>query len=256
MNEKTRVLLADAADEFRRMAAEMIEQEEDMVVVGQTGDGEELLRLVRTLRPQVLVMDLVLSGLDGLGVLAQLGPERPRVLVLSAFARSVFNDRLPELGVDYFMLKPCRLTALVERIRQLAQAAEGGEPRDTREEPARQRLEREITAIIHEIGVPAHIKGYQYLREAISLAVEDMEVINAVTKVLYPAVAKKFGTTASRVERAIRHAIEVAWDRGDLETLQKYFGYTVSNAKGKPTNSEFIAMIADRISLDPDRRAG
>ena len=233
MNEKTRVLLADAADEFRHMAAEMIQQEADMEVVGQTGDGEELLRMVRSLRPQVLVMDLVLS----------------------AFARSVFNDRLPELGVDYFMLKPCRLTALVERIRQLAQT-EGSEVRNNREEPTRQRLEREITAIIHEIGVPAHIKGYQYLREAIGLAVEDMEVINAVTKVLYPAVAKKFGTTASRVERAIRHAIEVAWDRGDLETLQKYFGYTVSNAKGKPTNSEFIAMIADRISLDPDRRAG
>ena len=252
MNEKTRVLLADAADEFRHMAAEMIQQEADMEVVGQTGDGEELLRMVRSLRPQVLVMDLVLSGL---GALAQLGQERPRVLVLSAFARSVFNDRLPELGVDYFMLKPCRLTALVERIRQLAQT-EGSEVRNNREEPTRQRLEREITAIIHEIGVPAHIKGYQYLREAIGLAVEDMEVINAVTKVLYPAVAKKFGTTASRVERAIRHAIEVAWDRGDLETLQKYFGYTVSNAKGKPTNSEFIAMIADRISLDPDRRAG
>ena len=249
MNEKTRVLLADAADEFRHMAAEMIQQEADMEVVGQTGDGEELLRMVRSLRPQVLVMDLVLSGL------AQLGQERPRVLVLSAFARLVFNDRLPELGVDYFMLKPCRLTALVERIRQLAQT-EGSEVRNSREEPTRQRLEREITAIIHEIGVPAHIKGYQYLREAIGLAVEDMEVINAVTKVLYPAVAKKFGTTASRVERAIRHAIEVAWDRGDLETLQKYFGYTVSNAKGKPTNSEFIAMIADRISLDPDRRAG
>ena len=255
MNEKTRVLLADAADEFRHMAAEMIQQEADMEVVGQTGDGEELLRMVRSLRPQVLVMDLVLSGLDGLGALAQLGQERPRVLVLSAFARSVLNDRLPELGVDYFMLKPCRLTALVERIRQLAQT-EGSEVRNNREEPTRQRLEREITAIIHEIGVPAHIKGYQYLREAIGLAVEDMEVINAVTKVLYPAVAKKFGTTASRVERAIRHAIEVAWDRGDLETLQKYFGYTVSNAKGKPTNSEFIAMIADRISLDPDRRAG
>ena len=253
MNEKTRVLLADAADDFRRMAAEMIGQEEDMAVVGQTGDGEELLRLVRTLRPQVVVMDLVLSGLDGLGVLAQLGPERPRVLVLSAFARSVFNDRLPELGVDYFMLKPCRLTALVERIRQLAQV-QGSDQRDGREEPARQRLEREITAIIHEIGVPAHIKGYQYLREAISLAVEDMEVINAVTKVLYPAVAKKFGTTASRVERAIRHAIEVAWDRGDLETLQKYFGYTVSNAKGKPTNSEFIAMIADRLQLQQKER--
>jgi two-component system response regulator (stage 0 sporulation protein A) len=111
-------------------------------------------------------------------------------------------------------------------------------------------LEQQITDIIHDIGVPAHIKGYQYLREAITLTVTDMDMINAVTKVLYPAVAKSFGTTASRVERAIRHAIEVAWDRGDLETLQRYFGYTVSNAKGKPTNSEFIAMIADRISLE------
>ena len=116
-------------------------------------------------------------------------------------------------------------------------------------------LERQVPAIIHEVGVPAHIKGYQYLREAIMIAVEDMDVINAVTKVLYPEVAKTFGTTASRVERAIRHAIEVAWDRGDLETLQKYFGYTVSNAKGKPTNSEFIAMIADRLQLERRNRA-
>ena len=254
MNEKTRVLLADAADEFRRMAAEMIEQEEDMVVAGQTGDGEELLRLVRTLRPQVLVMDLVLSGLDGLGVLAQLGPERPRVLVLSAFARSVFNDRLPELGVDYFMLKPCRLTALVERIRQLAQAAEGGEPRDTREEPARQRLEREVTAIIHEIGVPAHIKGYQYLRDAILMSVKDMDMLNSITKILYPTIAKMHQTTPSRVERAIRHAIEVAWSRGKMDTIDELFGYTGSNGKGKPTNSEFIALIADRIRLEYKNR--
>jgi len=255
MNEKIRVLLADAAEDFRGMTAELLGQEEDIEIVGQTGDGEELLRMVRALRPQVLVMDLVLSGLDGLAVLEAMGADRPRVLVLSAFARSAFGDRLPGLGVDYFMLKPCRMSALADRVRQLSRAAsEEGAP--AREEPERQRLERQITAIIHEIGVPAHIKGYQYLREAIGLAVEDMEVINAVTKVLYPAVAKKFGTTASRVERAIRHAIEVAWDRGDLETLQKYFGYTVSNAKGKPTNSEFIAMIADRISLDPDRKAG
>ena len=255
MNEKTRIVLADAAEDFRHMLADMFAQETDFAVVGQTGDGEELLELVRTLRPQVVVMDLVLSGLDGLGVLEQLDGDRPRILVLSAFVGAAFGEQLPDLGVDYFMLKPCRLSALADRARQLARMAD--EPSaDPREEPARQRLERQITAIIHEIGVPAHIKGYQYLREAISLAVEDMDVINAVTKVLYPAVARKFGTTASRVERAIRHAIEVAWDRGDLETLQKYFGYTVSNVKGKPTNSEFIAMIADRISLDPGLRAG
>lgn len=146
------------------------------------------------------------------------------------------------------MMKPCKLSAVIERVRQLGGAVSQEE--DNRS-PAgmHQSLESSVTSIIHEIGVPAHIKGYQYLREAIVMTVENMEVINAVTKVLYPEVAKRFNTTASRVERAIRHAIEVAWDRGDLETLQKYFGYTVSNAKGKPTNSEFIAMIADRLQL-------
>ena len=153
------------------------------------------------------------------------------------------------------MMKPCRIASVVERVRLLAAQhwSEGGE-NPAGPATARQTLEANVTAIIHEIGVPAHIKGYQYLREAIIMTVEDMDVINAVTKVLYPEVARKFGTTASRVERAIRHAIEVAWDRGDLETLQKYFGYTVSNAKGKPTNSELIAMIADRLVLQ--RRQG
>jgi len=145
-------------------------------------------------------------------------------------------------------MKPCKTSSVLECIRRLTdQIPADGE--DIREGTRGQSLESTVTAIIHEIGVPAHIKGYQYLREAIIIAVEDMDVINAVTKILYPEVAKRFGTTASRVERAIRHAIEVAWDRGDLETLQKYFGYTVSNAKGKPTNSEFIAMIADRLQL-------
>ena len=145
------------------------------------------------------------------------------------------------------MMKPCKLSTVIERIRQMAAGSfQGdGEGESARNGSREVSLESTVTAIIHEIGVPAHIKGYQYLREAILIAVADMEVINAVTKILYPEVAKRFGTTASRVERAIRHAIEVAWDRGDLETLQKYFGYTVSNAKGKPTNSEFIAMIAD-----------
>ena len=150
------------------------------------------------------------------------------------------------------MLKPCDMTALVERLEEIR----GGEslryPEKRR--PDKNSIESMVTNIIHEIGVPAHIKGYQYLREAIIMTVEDMDVINAVTKILYPEVARKFGTTASRVERAIRHAIEVAWDRGDLDTLQKYFGFTVSNSKGKPTNSEFIAMIADRLVLQ--RRQG
>ena len=255
MSELKKIVLADASEEFRRMLADMMENEPDLSVVGQTGSGEELLELIARHRPDVVVMDLMLTGMDGLEVLErlELGSSRPRVLVLSAFSTPNLAEQISQCGGDYCMLKPCRMQTVIERTRRLTAAPS---LEDVREESRARDLERQVTGIIHEIGVPAHIKGYQYLREAITLTVADMEVINAVTKVLYPAVAKKFGTTASRVERAIRHAIEVAWDRGDLETLQKYFGYTVSNAKGKPTNSEFIAMIADRISLDDDRRAG
>ena len=252
MDLKKRVVIADASEEFRQMLSDMIESEADLMLVGQTGDGEELLKLIDRTRPDVVVMELLLTGMDGLEVMEKMGENRPKVLVLSAFANSNLAEEVSSRGGAYCMLKPCRLSTVIERVRQLATAQSGQEE----QEDSARALERRVTAIIHEIGVPAHIKGYQYLREAIALVVEDMDTINAVTKVLYPAVAKKFGTTASRVERAIRHAIEVAWDRGDLETLQKYFGYTVSNAKGKPTNSEFIAMISDRISLEREIKIG
>ena len=253
--EKKKVLIADASEEFRMLLMETIQKESDMEVVGETGDGREAVRLARECGADVVVMDMVLSQMDGLEVLRELSALtcRPKTLVVSAFARGNTADLAAGEGADYCLMKPCRTATVVERIRQMTgqgRTAEG-EDRDSGRE---QSLESIVTAIIHEIGVPAHIKGYQYLREAIIIAVEDMEVINAVTKVLYPEVAKRFGTTASRVERAIRHAIEVAWDRGDLETLQKYFGYTVSNAKGKPTNSEFIAMIADRLQLQRKER--
>ena len=255
MSDKRKIVLADASEEFRRMLADLMDREPDLSVVGQTGNGEELLELISRHRPDVVVMDVVLAGLDGTEVLAALGENRPRILVVTAFLGPDLSQELSACGVNYCMIKPCRLQSVIERARKLATTADPDEVEAVEEESKARDLERQITAIIHEIGVPAHIKGYQYLREAISLSVADMEVINAVTKVLYPAVAKKFGTTASRVERAIRHAIEVAWDRGDLETLQKYFGYTVSNAKGKPTNREFIAMIADRISLGDGTQA-
>ena len=255
MNHKFTVLLADAMEDFRVTLAAAINNEEDMEVVYQTASGEEALRQVLRLTPDLLVTDLPLSEMDGVALLEQL-PElgRPAVLILSGYAESSILSVLDSLTTarDYRMLKPVRPQVVIQRLRQLAnRPALGAEPRET---SAGRSLETMVTSIIHDIGVPAHIKGYQYLREAIIMTVEDMEVINAVTKILYPEVAKKFGTTASRVERAIRHAIEVAWDRGDLETLQKYFGYTVSNAKGKPTNSEFIAMIADRLVLQ--RREG
>ena len=249
MESKKKVLIADASEGFRRLLAETMVKETDLEIVGETGDGQEALRLAKASAPDVVVMDMVLSQMDGLELLRELSrlEPRPRALVLSVFARGDTAELAAAEGADYCMMKPCKTTTVVERIRQITGQlpGEGGGP-----DAAEQSLEGTVTAIIHEIGVPAHIKGYQYLREAIIIAVKDMEVINAVTKILYPEVAKRFGTTASRVERAIRHAIEVAWDRGDLETLQKYFGYTVSNVKGKPTNSEFIAMIADRLQLE------
>lgn len=248
MEQDIVILLGDTGRDFQAALAEAIRQEPDLRLAGATGDGEELLRLIQTERPDVVVMDLVLMNLDGPEVLSRISAMEhpPYVLVVSGFLHEGLVQEVASLGADYMMLKPCRPSALLERCRQLAA---GVEPQTAVGAGRDESLELRVTSIIHEIGVPAHIKGYQYLREAIRLAVEDMEVINAVTKVLYPTVARKFGTTPSRVERAIRHAIEVAWDRGDLETLQKYFGYTVSNAKGKPTNSEFIAMIADRLQL-------
>ncbi len=248
MEQEMVIVVGDASQDFQSALTEAVRREPGMRLAGATGDGQELLELVRAQRPDAVVMDLVLTGMDGLEVLAQLQqlPQRPQILVASAFLHEGLVSQVRGSGAAYLMPKPCRVTTLLERVRQLVA---GASPLDLVPSPGAESLELRVTSIIHEIGVPAHIKGYQYLREAIRLAVEDMEVINAVTKVLYPTVAKTFGTTPSRVERAIRHAIEVAWDRGDLETLQKYFGYTVSNAKGKPTNSEFIAMIADRLQL-------
>ncbi len=257
METKSRVLIADSGEDFRYLMAETIASEEDMAIVGTAGDGIETLALIEQKHPNVIVMDLVLTKLDGLGVLQKLSQmninQRPAVIIVSGFFNEHVVQEAAELGAYYFMPKPCDVPALLARIRQVCSAsrAAAGSTRQQGVDMYRreENLEAVVTEVIHEIGVPAHIKGYQYLREAILLTINDMDIINSVTKVLYPTVAKRFGTTPSRVERAIRHAIEVAWDRGDIETLQKFFGYTVSNVKGKPTNSEFIAMIADCLSL-------
>ena len=249
METKIKLLIADPNEDFRMLLKRTLEAEGDMEVVASAADGAEALELLGRHRPDVLLMDLVLPKIDGMELLRRIGAAglTPVTLVVSAFYNEKMISESASLGAYYFIPKPCDVAALAERIRQSVA------PQTRREIVAGARpeaeLEATVTDIIHEIGVPAHIKGYQYLREAIILTIHDMDIINAVTKVLYPSVAKKFGTTPSRVERAIRHAIEVAWDRGDLETLQKFFGYTVSNIKGKPTNSEFIAMIADCLSL-------
>lgn len=258
METRTRILIVDVNPDFCKLLTDLIAEESDLEVVGTTDNGIEALSMLSKLKPSLLITDLVLPKLDGLELLRRI-PESgaaPHIIVLSGFVNHNVVAECSSLGVDYFMSKPCDITALLSNIRQLiksvpAPASPAGidcrSITDSKRKEAE--LEASVTEIIHEIGVPAHIKGYQYLREAIIRTINDMDMINAVTKVLYPEVAKKFNTTPSRVERAIRHAIEVAWDRGDIETLQKFFGYTVSNIKGKPTNSEFIAMIADCLSL-------
>ena len=249
MEHATTVFIADSAEDFSAGLTAALQRAGGFQVVGTASDGEQAVRMVTQLKPDILVLDLMLSKLDGISVLKNLAGTdcRPAVLATSCFVSQYVSSAIGGLGVRYIMLKPCDMTALVERLEEIR----GGE--SLRMNPVRRldktSIESMVTGIIHEIGVPAHIKGYQYLREAIIIAVNDMDVINAITKVLYPQVAKTFQTTPSRVERAIRHAIEVAWDRGDLDTLQRFFGYTVSNTKGKPTNSEFIALIADKLQL-------
>ena len=248
MEQTTSILIADNSEEFCSSLCNALQRAGGFQVLGTATDGEQAIRQVLDKKPDVLVLDLMLSKQDGISVLKAISgmEHRPATLATSGFVTDYVANASANLGVRYLMLKPCDMTALVERLEEIR----GGESLRT---PARRTdktsIETMVTSIIHEIGVPAHIKGYQYLREAIIIAVNDMDVINAITKVLYPQVAKTFGTTPSRVERAIRHAIEVAWDRGGLAVLQKFFGYTVSNIKGKPTNSEFIAMIADCLSL-------
>ena len=256
MEKTVKLLLADAGEDFRLLCKEALREEEGIELLGLAGDGETLLRLIEEKQPDVVLMDMILPKVDGYGVLRSLSRRegyRPAVIVLSAFANDrVINDAA-SLGAYYFISKPCDFEEIFDRVRAVGRSSEASRgvvslPAEQREKPEK-RIDTLVTEIIHEIGIPAHIKGYQYIREAIVEVVADMGLINAVTKALYPQVAKKYNTTPSRVERAIRHAIEVAWDRGDIEVLQRYFGYTVSGVKGKPTNSEFIALIADKLQL-------
>lgn len=249
METITTVIIADSTEEFCSSLTAALQHAEGFQILGTANDGEQAIRMVMERKPDVLVLDMMLAKRDGISVLKAISSmdQRPITLATSGFVTDYVASAASNLGVRYLMLKPCDMAALVERLEEIR----GGESqrKNLIQRNDKASIEAMVTNIIHEIGVPAHIKGYQYLREAIIIAVNDMDVINAITKVLYPQVAKTFSTTPSRVERAIRHAIEVAWDRGDLDTLQRFFGYTVSNTKGKPTNSEFIALIADKLQL-------
>lgn len=249
MENRVKILIADGNEEFCGHLKRALEQSGGYEVVGIAGDGEQALALLSAQEPDVLVLDLLLAKIDGVSILKQAHnmDKAPVALVLSGFMTEFVGSLAVSLGVQYFMAKPCDFELVAERIREIV--AVDRQSKSAAQKKGEVNIEAMVTSIIHEIGVPAHIKGYHYVRESIMLAVQTPEIINSVTKLLYPTVAKKFGTTASRVERAIRHAIEVAWDRGDVDTLNSYFGYTIHNGRGKPTNSEFVAMIADKLRL-------
>lgn len=252
MEKKLKVLIADDTTGFGQNCANVLKTY-GMDVFLCAKDGIEVLEVIKSQHPDVVLADVFMPGLDVLGVLRGLESmdkkNRPMVMAMSSYDNARLEIETLSAGASYYFLKPFDMNVLAERIIQLS--GWKNEPveltaKATSSEPD---LELMVTEIIHQIGVPAHIKGYHYLREAIMLAVKDSEIINSVTKMLYPTVAKMHDTTSSRVERAIRHAIEVAWDRGDVDVLNSYFGYTIHNGRGKPTNSEFIAMIADKLRL-------
>ena len=251
------VLIADDNKEYAEKLGRNLGTDFKINVCGIATDGFQVIEMVDILKPDVLILDVVLSSLDGVGVLERLSlkkmEKRPKIIVSSSIRQDRLAQSCMNLGADYFMIKPVNFESLIGAVKRSCGEVSfgGGSYSNSGLSSSKPFMDTEtmVTEIIHEIGIPAHIKGYQYLRYSIMLVIDNLDVINSITKKLYPTVASHFGTTASRVERAIRHAIEVAWDRGDTDVLNSIFGYTVANTKGKPTNSEFIAMIADKLRL-------
>lgn len=248
MSNNLKVLLTGEGSEFGKNCANVLRTYGCDVILVQK-DGKALLSRIESTGADVVVMDAFMSNIDALGVINQLNEKetKPLLMVMSSADNQRFEQEILSAGADYYFLKPFDVQMLAQRINQLTgwSKSQG----DVSKLQETNDLQMTVSEIMHQIGVPAHIKGYQYLREAIVLSINDREMMSSVTKVLYPTVAKMYSTTSSRVERAIRHAIEVAWDRGDVDVLSSYFGYTIQNTRGKPTNSEFIAMISDKLRL-------
>ncbi len=268
MKEKIKILIADDNVEFALTLNSYLEKDEEIEVVGIAKDGNEAYDMILEREPDVALLDVIMPHLDGLGVLERLNSNTvskvPLCIMLSAVGQDKITQKAIGLGAEYYIVKPFDIGLLMKRIKDFRYYTPGSikssfssreikqqyieiSPENKKDEG---NLEALVTNVIHEVGVPAHIKGYQYLREAIMMVVNDIDIINQITKQLYPDIADKYHTTPSRVERAIRHAIEVAWGRGEQATVENIFGYTVSASKGKPTNSEFIAMIADKLRLE------
>lgn len=272
MKDKITILIADDNPDFARTLTSYIEDDEELEVIAIARDGKQAVEMILNTEPDIALLDVIMPHLDGIGVLEKINEanmkKRPMCIMLSAVGQDKITQRALELGAEYYAIKPVDIQMLLGRVKDI-KSFEPSKLKNTNavnyasrelrnpyieispeKKKDQENLEALVTNIIHEVGVPAHIKGYQYLREAIMMVVNNIDIINQITKQLYPDIAIKYHTTPSRVERAIRHAIEVAWTRGQTETVDSIFGYTISAAKGKPTNSEFIAMIADKLRLE------
>ena len=269
--ENVNVVIVDDNPMILNTLDEVISSEAGLSVIGRADKGKDAIDMIKDTQPDVVLLDLVMPQMDGITVVENIKKKtsmlkNPAFIILSAVGGEQMTEEAFQAGANYFLMKPFDKDILVNKIRRIGKrpvrpvpgkvleaplkAATPEEAAMNREEYMKEHLETDITKMLHELGIPAHIKGYQYLRDAISMVVRDREMMEAVTKILYPEIAKKNYTSSSRVERAIRHAIEVAWGRGSLEVIDELFGYTISTGKGKPTNSEFIALIADKICLD------
>lgn len=269
--ENVNVVIVDDNPMILNTLDEVISSEAGLSVIGRADNGKDAIDMIKDTQPDVVLLDLVMPQMDGITVVENIKKKtsmlkNPAFIILSAVGGEQMTEEAFQAGANYFLMKPFDKDILVNKIRRIGKrpvrpvpgkvleaplkAATPEEAAMNREEYMKEHLETDITKMLHELGIPAHIKGYQHLRDAISMVVRDREMMEAVTKILYPEIAKKNYTSSSRVERAIRHAIEVAWGRGSLEVIDELFGYTISTGKGKPTNSEFIALIADKICLD------
>lgn len=257
---RIKLVIADDNREFVTFLKEYFSEQEEFEIIGVAYNGLEVLQLLEDSEPDVLLLDIIMPHLDGLGVLEKLQEterlNHVKVIMLTGFGHEEITRKAVELGATYYILKPFDIDILANRILQLVESPSSAKPQaapgtfKTAKKAVVDNLDSRITGVIHEIGVPAHIKGYLYLREAITMVYHNLELLGSITKILYPEIAKKYNTTPSRVERAIRHAIEVAWNRGNIESINRLFSNTVNSTKAKPTNSEFIAMVADKLRLE------
>lgn len=258
------VAIGDDNERILGALSDLVNSDKDLTLVGQAGNGEEMYQIIKNKEPDVVLLDLIMPKMDGFRVMEEVSNNQsikntPKFIIITAIGQEKITEEAFRKGASYYIMKPYDNETVLNQIKSMRQDTRPDKEKvihatvnckNVREE----NLESRVTNMIHEIGIPAHIKGYHYLRDSIMMAVNDMDVLNAITKILYPTVAKKHHTTSSRVERAIRHAIEVAWSRGKIEVLDRLFGYTVSYGKGKPTNSEFIALVADTIRLEQKHR--